>query len=426
MIKKAKVSLSAVSAFKDIVVDAKVFAPRFESAVHILHELHKSIEEQVGSLEDTIEKLIEARQTVEKRIQELEQKLAKLLAALERLQTQLEAVEAEIASTPESYTSTDENGETHEYPNPAYIALCSKAASIESEISGIECQIGDVQRQLDHATAVASRIDSHTERINGIIFSLREKQNDCQKLISEVDDINAANNRQTTLAYDLLCKIEGIIHEYINIKMKMESSIAYKDVQDVSAEGLIGISINITVKQVINNIAASENNGHAQREIDDNGKQYRVGDELIRNNKFQINGYEYETDNQGRTIVASGKLSINELGQKNRSMDDNMDVIAKGDQQENDDRGHLIGHQFNGSDRMENLVPQDWRINRRSFRELEDSLASLVKTGHEIKVSVIPFYGDDTRRPAGIFYFYNIDGVSNIVLFPNNITEEEQ
>ena len=75
---------------------------------------------------------------------------------------------------------------------------------------------------------------------------------------------------------------------------------------------------------------------------------------------------------------------------------------------------------------MENLVPQDWRINRRSFRELEDSLASLVKTGHEIKVSVIPFYGDDTRRPAGIFYFYNIDGVSNIVLFPNNITEEEQ
>ena len=98
---------------------------------------------------------------------------------------------------------------------------------------------------------------------------MREKQNDCQKLISEVDDINAANNRQTTLAYDLLCKIEGIIHEYINIKMKMESSIAYKDVQDVSAEGLIGISINITVKQVINNIAASENNGHAQREIDD-------------------------------------------------------------------------------------------------------------------------------------------------------------
>lgn len=123
--------------------------------------------------------------------------------------------------------------------------------------------------------------------------------------------------------------------------------------------------------------------------------------------------------------VASGKLSINELGQGNRNMTDSKEVIGKGDEQEQDDRGHLIGHQFNGSDRMENLVPQDWRINRRSFRELEDSLAGQVKTGHDVSVSVIPFYGNDTRRPAGIFYFYNIDGVSNIVLFPNDVTEEE-
>ena len=92
---------------------------------------------------------------------------------------------------------------------------------------------------------------------------------------------------------------------------------------------------------------------------------------------------------------------------------------------EGDDRGHLIGHQFNGSDRMENMVPQDWRINQKSFKKLEDSLAGQVETGHDVSVSVIPFYGGDSRRPDGIFYFYNIDGVSNVVLFPNDVSEEE-
>ena len=111
-----------------------------------------------------------------------------------------------------------------------------------------------------------------------------------------------------------------------------------------------------------------------------------------------------------------------------------MSAIGKGDERpaftvngvrEGDDRGHLIAHQFNGSDRMENMVPQDWRINQGGFKNLEDSLAKQVKAGHDVCVSVIPFYGGDSHRPDGIFYFYKIDGVSYAVLFPNDISEEE-
>ena len=425
MIIKAKVSRSAVDTFKEPVADTKVLSARFENCEHCLSEMQKVIGEQISGLNDSVSLLEKAQDKAEKRIHEIEEELSRLSAERDILQAQLDTVEAEMATTSESYTYTDDECQSHEVPNPAYIALCNRATSLSGEISVLDGRIAEAQHRLDHASSVAGHIASHIDAINSMVYSLQEKAGECFQLLTEIADICTDNNRQCANAYELLFKIEQIIQEYLSVKVRLEQSIAYDMKHEISAEQLVGISININVKQVINNHVDTSEATAETSEMDDNGKQYRIGDELIRNNKFQINGYEYETDNQGRTIVASGKLSINELGQGNRNMTDSKEVIGKGDEQEQDDRGHLIGHQFNGSDRMENLVPQDWRINRRSFRELEDSLAGQVKTGHDVSVSVIPFYGNDTRRPAGIFYFYNIDGVSNIVLFPNDVTEEE-
>ena len=425
MIKKAKVSRSAVAAFKESVAETKNLSARIENCENCISEMQKVIEEQINGLNDSVSLLEKSQDKAEKKIHEIDEQLSCLSAEREILQAQLDAVEAEMTVTSESYTYTDENGQSYEVSNPTYLALCDKEASLSEEISTLDWQIDEVIHQLDHASSVAKHITSHINTINSMVYSLKEKVSECSKLSTEIADICSANNRQCVNAYELLCKIEQLIQEYLSVKIKLEQSIAYDMKHEISAEQLVGISININVKQVINNRSDTSEVTDEPSETDDNGKQYRIGDDLIRNNRFQINGYEYETDNHGRTIVASGKLSINELGQEDRNMTDSKEVIGKGDEQEQDDRGHLIGHQFNGSDRMENLVPQDWRINRKSFRKLEDSLAGQVKTGHDVSVSVIPFYGNDTRRPAGIFYFYNIDGVSNIVLFPNDVTEEE-
>ena len=428
MIMKARVSLAGVTAFKNSVTDLETISAKFESSVCCLKDIQHGIDNQIVVLKESNSILEKGKDIADKKIREIEEVLARLSAQRESIQSDLDAVESEIASTPSSYTYTDEEGNSHEVPNPEYSALCVRDSSLESELSVVDGHFAEKQIQLDRAQSVAGRIAAQIDANNAVIFSLEEKKSDCARMIADIEEIKFGNTSRCSKAHELLTKIEKIIQTYLSTIIKFDNSIAYNGANDITAEQLVGINISINVQQAVMN----ETSG--QGWVDDNGKRYRVGDDLIRDNTFLVNGYEYKTDHHGRPISARGKLSINELGQSNRQMDDSMSVIGKGDERpaaivngvrEGDDRGHLIGHQFNGSDRMENMVPQDWRINQKSFRKLEDSIAAQVKTGHDVSVSVIPFYGGDSRRPDGIFYFYNIDGVSNVVLFPNDVSEEE-
>ena len=47
-----------------------------------------------------------------------------------------------------------------------------------------------------------------------------------------------------------------------------------------------------------------------KKHYDDNDKLYRIGDDLLPNNKYEINGYSYETDDKGRIILVEGILHI--------------------------------------------------------------------------------------------------------------------
>ena len=161
-----------------------------------------------------------------------------------------------------------------------------------------------------------------------------------------------------------------------------------------------------------------------KQKTDDKGRSYRAGDNLNANNTFVRNGYQYITDSRGRVVSASGTLNINEEGQANRRMSDSIEIIGKGHQKVTDDRGHLIGHQFNGSDSLENLVPQNAKINQGNFKRLEDHLAKLVKSGYNVTANVVPIYSQHSHRPDAIFYFYTVNDNAFTVLFPNDITEE--
>ncbi len=155
---------------------------------------------------------------------------------------------------------------------------------------------------------------------------------------------------------------------------------------------------------------------------DDNGKLYRVGKELAPNSEYELNGYKYKTDEKGRIISAEGTLHL-----KNREgrlpIRDSIEDIGKGNQQEGDDRGHLIGDQFDGSNGLENMIPQDSDINRNDFKNFENELADAVRDGQEVNVKIEPIYEGDSRRPVAIGVTYSIVGKESVRVFPN--TKEE-
>jgi hypothetical protein len=151
---------------------------------------------------------------------------------------------------------------------------------------------------------------------------------------------------------------------------------------------------------------------------DDNGKLYRVGNELLPNCQYEINGYKYETDDKGRIISAEGTLHMKDRDGR-LPIADSIEDIGKGDQREGDDRGHLIGDQFDGSNGLENMVPQDAEINRNDFRNFENELAKEVKNGNEVYCKVEPVYSGDSRRPEAIVVTYSINGQENVRIFPN-------
>ncbi|MBQ8693516.1 MAG: DNA/RNA non-specific endonuclease [Synergistaceae bacterium] len=152
---------------------------------------------------------------------------------------------------------------------------------------------------------------------------------------------------------------------------------------------------------------------------DDNGNEYRIGNELLPNNSYELNGYKFTTDENGRIISAEGTLHMTER-EKRLRIKDSIEDIGKGDQREGDDRGHLIGDQFDGPNGMENLIPQDAAINQKDYRTFENQLANAVKEGKTVYVKVEPYYEGASRRPSDIVVTYNIDGNENIRVFPNN------
>lgn len=155
---------------------------------------------------------------------------------------------------------------------------------------------------------------------------------------------------------------------------------------------------------------------------DDNGDLYRIGNELQPNCQYEINGYTYKTDELGKIVSVEGRLHMKDR-EGRLPIKDSIEDIGKGDQKEGDDRGHLVGDQFDGSNGLENMVPQDANINRNDFKNFENELAKEVKDGKDVKVKVEPVYEGDSRRPSAIVVTYSIDGEENVRIFPNSQEE---
>ena len=144
---------------------------------------------------------------------------------------------------------------------------------------------------------------------------------------------------------------------------------------------------------------------------DDNGNVYRINDDLTPNSTYEINGYKYETDEQGRISSVSGQLHFSEEERKNIA--DSKAKIGKGDELETDDRGHLIADRFDGGNGLENMTPQDAHVNRSEVKKLENEFAERLDKGEKVDVKITPVYEDDSRRPVAYRYDYTVTTKDN-------------
>lgn len=151
---------------------------------------------------------------------------------------------------------------------------------------------------------------------------------------------------------------------------------------------------------------------------DDKGQLYRIGNEVAANKEIERNGYLFKTDEKGRTISVEGKLQLRDHEGRN-PMEDTRDTVGYGQMKSSDDRGHLIGDQFNGSSDLLNLVPMDSTLNKGDYKKLENTLADALKDGADVRVKIEPVYEDDSHRPRKINFSYSIDDEKEVVMFKN-------
>ena len=429
MSKASRVSLPSVNIFKSSVDKLVSFSHNLPDAKVELDDLLNQLTILENTARESITNLEKTKKIIEAKIQKIKNLLSDMYGTRDDLQNQIEIVEDELDSVPEYLIRYDNDGYPYEVDNPVYLGLQRKLSSLESRLSKIEQKIIQTENRLDKALIISHDVSDTMSSLGEAVISLVQEKNECRQLISDVDDIYRFTRQDGEYVIGKLSQIEAAIEEYIAVNMKLDNSLAYNRQSNISVNQMINLNINIAIDKSQRNeiididLEPTEQQIKEKEYLDDNGNIYRIGDELVRNSSYQINGYKYETDTHGRIKSASGKLIVVDTQEYVRKMDDDISIIGKGYELETDDRGHVIGHQFNGSDGMENMIPQDMHINRSDYKLLETKLANHVKEGNDVNINIIPYYDPESRRPICIFYFYKINGVAHTMLFPNKKIE---
>jgi hypothetical protein len=136
------------------------------------------------------------------------------------------------------------------------------------------------------------------------------------------------------------------------------------------------------------------------------------------NSTYERNGYEYKTDEMGRTREVSGDLKLEE-GERTKLQTEVGHMGA-----EDDEGGHLIGTRFDGPTDAFNLVPQNANLNRGEWKAMENSWASDLEQGKDVKVMVTPIFTGDSIRPDSFDVLTQVDGELTYTSFQNQASDK--
>ena len=156
----------------------------------------------------------------------------------------------------------------------------------------------------------------------------------------------------------------------------------------------------------------------ARIERDDAGKPYKIDGKMMPNCRYEVNGYSYKTDKLGRRVSVEGNLHVKHHEGRLPIKASKEDVGGK-EHRESDDVAHLAGDQFGGSNRVENLVSMDRKLNQVDFNRLEGKFAKALKDGSEVYYKMDVKYRGDSLRPSKFIVNYAIDGEKGRRVFSN-------
>ncbi|SDH17232.1 protein of unknown function [Pseudomonas flavescens] len=118
------------------------------------------------------------------------------------------------------------------------------------------------------------------------------------------------------------------------------------------------------------------------------------------NDSYELNGYKYTTDAEGRISSVEGKLALKKAERNPYAQR----TVGKNDGRIADDQGgHLIGSQFGGHGGKGNLTPMHKDINNYhagEWGQMEKRWASELAAGKDVHVKISPVYTDTTMRAS--------------------------
>lgn len=140
---------------------------------------------------------------------------------------------------------------------------------------------------------------------------------------------------------------------------------------------------------------------------DANGVIFRVGDELLPNMTYVIDGVTYMTDKYGRIVSTEfAQLTLKD-GARQVIADSRM-CIGHGEARVGDDLGHLVADMFNGDNTMANIVLMDGHVNKSPVKAIELSWKRAIQEGKQVSGRIDISYAGHKFRPSEFIYSYDI------------------
>lgn len=159
---------------------------------------------------------------------------------------------------------------------------------------------------------------------------------------------------------------------------------------------------------------ASETNRAAARPGSASSEQFRT---VVRN------GYTYQIDARERTRRVSGALTVTDVPIRSRT---SQRQAGGAERRASDDGGHYIAARFNGPTEAFNHFAQDANFNRGDYRLLEDEWARDKRAGRAVTVKIVPQFSGASVRPSTINVWWNVDGKTKSLGFPNEQPEKRR